>query len=273
MASASSLGPLSVGNVVSAAFSLYKSQFKTFLKLAGWGVLWSLVPVYGWAKSAMYQGLIARLAFGQLSNQPETVDEARTAVADQMWNFLVVQILVGLIMGGTYFAVIVLAMIVLIPVGIGLNAGLGDAGLVITGILAVLAVLALILVLTWLYGRLLIPEVPLAVEAELRDPTAAVGRSWTLTKTSALRVMAVTFVAGLVVVPVNTAAQAVPRIMMAVTPDDSPVVFLWLLVLMVLAMVASVAVIPFWQSIKAAVYYDLRARREGLDIQLRDRPI
>ena len=268
-----SLGPLSIGNVVSAAFSLYKSQFKTFLKLAGFGVLWSLVPVYGWAKSAMYQGLIARLAFGYLSNQPETVDEARAAVAEKLWYFLVVQILVGLIVGGTYFAAILLMAIVLIPTGIVLNGALGNAGIGITVVLGIVAVLGLILGLTWLYGRLLIPEVPLAVEKELQDPTAAVGRSWALTKTSALRVMAVTFVAGLLVTPINAAAQVVPRIMLAITPEDSPALFLWLVVLMALVLLASVAVIPFWQSVKAAVYYDLRARREGLDIQLRDRPM
>lgn len=273
MTSAPSLGPLSIGNVVSAAFSLYKSQFKTFLKLAGRGVLWSLVPVYGWAKAAMYQGIIARLAFGQLSNQPETVDEARNALQEKMWYFLVVQILVGLIVGGTYFALIIVSMIVLIPLGFGLNAALGDVGLGITVLLAVLAIFAWILVLTWLYGRLLIPEVSLAVEAELQDPTAAVGRSWALTKTSAMRVMAVTFVAGLIVMPVNTVAQVVPQILLEIAPQGSLVAVFGLLGLMVLALLASVAVIPFWQSVKAAVYYDLRARREGLDIQLRDRPI
>ncbi|MEL6765370.1 MAG: DUF975 domain-containing protein, partial [Cyanobacteria bacterium J06607_6] len=29
---------------------------------------------------------------------------------------------------------------------------------------------------------------------------------------------------------------------------------------------------PFFQSLKAVLYYDLRNRREGLDLQFRDRP-
>ncbi|BAZ86107.1 hypothetical protein NIES806_23170 [Dolichospermum compactum NIES-806] len=32
-------------------------------------------------------------------------------------------------------------------------------------------------------------------------------------------------------------------------------------------------VMPFWQSIKAVIYYDLRSRREGLGLQLRDHDI
>jgi hypothetical protein len=27
---------------------------------------------------------------------------------------------------------------------------------------------------------------------------------------------------------------------------------------------------PFWQAIKAVIYYDLRSRREGLGLQVRD---
>lgn len=29
-------------------------------------------------------------------------------------------------------------------------------------------------------------------------------------------------------------------------------------------------VFPIWQTVKAVVYYDLRSRHEGLDLQLRD---
>jgi hypothetical protein len=30
-------------------------------------------------------------------------------------------------------------------------------------------------------------------------------------------------------------------------------------------------VIPFWQPMKAIIYYDLRSRKEGLGLQIRDR--
>jgi len=30
-------------------------------------------------------------------------------------------------------------------------------------------------------------------------------------------------------------------------------------------------VLPFWQAIKAIIYYDLRSRKEGLGLQMRDR--
>lgn len=31
-----------------------------------------------------------------------------------------------------------------------------------------------------------------------------------------------------------------------------------------------VLILPFWQTVKAVVYYDLRSRHEGLGLQLRD---
>jgi Ca2+/Na+ antiporter len=38
-----------------------------------------------------------------------------------------------------------------------------------------------------------------------------------------------------------------------------------------LALVLGSLIIPFWQSIKAVIYYDLRSRREGMGLELRDR--
>jgi hypothetical protein len=35
--------------------------------------------------------------------------------------------------------------------------------------------------------------------------------------------------------------------------------------------VLSIVILPLWQIIKAVIYYDLRGRREGLGLQLRDR--
>lgn len=49
----------------------------------------------------------------------------------------------------------------------------------------------------------------------------------------------------------------------------------WMLIFLglILLLLANVLVTPFWQAIKAVVYYDLRSRREGLGLKLRDREI
>jgi hypothetical protein len=38
----------------------------------------------------------------------------------------------------------------------------------------------------------------------------------------------------------------------------------------ILGLVSGALFLPFWQAIKAVIYYDLRSRREGLGLQMRD---
>jgi hypothetical protein len=39
---------------------------------------------------------------------------------------------------------------------------------------------------------------------------------------------------------------------------------------MFLGIVGATFMMPFWQAIKAVIYYDIRNRREGLGLQVRD---
>ncbi|NJO94617.1 MAG: hypothetical protein HC820_10345, partial [Hydrococcus sp. RM1_1_31] len=50
-------------------------------------------------------------------------------------------------------------------------------------------------------------------------------------------------------------------------PQDSPIVAL---VNLTLAIVVGALLIPFWQAIKAVIYYDLRAKKEGIDLDVQD---
>jgi hypothetical protein len=57
-----------------------------------------------------------------------------------------------------------------------------------------------------------------------------------------------------------------------VIPDDGTgFSVLMLAATYAIGLAASVIVLPLWQTIKAVIYYDLRSRREGLGLQLRDR--
>ena len=96
------LRPLSIGNVVSAGARLYRSHFKTYLKLALFAYLWLLIPIYGWAKYFAISGLIARLAFGELTNHPESVKTARQQVNRRLWSFLRLAVLIGWLFIGVY---------------------------------------------------------------------------------------------------------------------------------------------------------------------------
>ena len=96
-------GPITVGNVVSAALVLYRSHLKTYLRLASIAYLWILVPVYGWAKYLAISGTISRLAFQELIGQPESIRDARRHTKPRLWSFFLVAFLVGLMLSGVTF--------------------------------------------------------------------------------------------------------------------------------------------------------------------------
>nr|WP_290221056.1 hypothetical protein [Trichocoleus desertorum] len=52
---------------------------------------------------------------------------------------------------------------------------------------------------------------------------------------------------------------------------SAPLAFVISLLILGLSFVSGAIVMPFWQALKAVVYYDLRSRREGLGLKLRDR--
>jgi hypothetical protein len=124
--------------------------------------------------------------------------------------------------------------------------------------------------------RLYIVELPLAIENNL-DALSAIGRSWKLTKGFFLRLILIVTVAYLILIPLSILVQIVTSILeivlTAVFPTDSPILLFVYLFVYFLGFLAGIALlIPFWQTIKAVIYYDLRSRKEGLDLQMHDSP-
>ncbi|HEY9651444.1 MAG TPA: hypothetical protein V6C95_12325, partial [Coleofasciculaceae cyanobacterium] len=259
-----SMGPLSVGNVVSAGLRLYRDRFKLYFRLAFTGYLWVLVPIYGWAKYSAISGLISRLAFRELIERPETVSEARSHVNPKMWSFFGAGLLVGLIVFGVVFgAVIVFSIVGGILVAIlGQNSTTGIVVLVLLGIAAFVLFLFGYL---WLLSRLFIVEVPLAIEDDV-DAVSAISRSWKLTEGFVLRLVGVVSVAFLLTLPISIVVQIfstiIQLVLAAFVPPDSPnFFFLLYLLILPISFASGSLLMPFWQAIKAVIYYDLRSRR------------
>ena len=125
-------------------------------------------------------------------------------------------------------------------------------------------------------SRLLIVELPLAMENDVSS-SSAIGRSWELTKGSVGRIQWIVFVGILVSLPITI---FVPGIFGAIVGsiltaflDPTSGIFLIVSNLLTLPVSfgSSALLLPFWQAIKAVVYYDLRSRKEGLGLQMRDR--
>lgn len=315
-------GPLSVGNVVSAGLRLYSNHFKQYFGTALLATLWIILPflaialVIGFFSTAQayYELLwliipawlvllfyclgkylagsaaISRLAFGELSDQPETTKNARRFTNSRLWSFVWMSLLLVLLYIGifvvAYIALILAAMAILFATGaanllngvpfeqiavdnptLALGLGLG----------VTLLLLLLMLFFIWLWARLAVPELPLAVETEV-GAAGSIGRSWQLTQKSAWRVVLILFVTFLITLPLLILVQIVVGVLqgifVGVLPDQSSAAAsLLLLISYAISFGTNVFMLPLWQAIKAVIYYDLRSRREGLGLQLRDREI
>lgn len=246
-------------------------------------VLLIFLLFYGLAKSLTNAALITRLAFGELLGQPESVAMAQRQVQPKMWRFLNAALLLGLIFMGVVIAILIISGLFLaIPLGILISmAGgtiEGNAMFVITLVLLGLIMLLIFSIFwVWLLARFWFPEAPLAVEDSL-TALATIGRCWNLTKDYAWRIVLILSVAFCVTIPITLIVQVLTsilqRLMLVFVAESSPE-FAVITVLLgnVLGILSGIFILPFWQAIKAVVYYDLRARKEGLDLQLREREL
>jgi membrane-anchored glycerophosphoryl diester phosphodiesterase (GDPDase) len=271
LSSSGQTGPLSVGNVVSASLRIYRDHFKSYLGLALVASLWLFVPIYGWAKYSAILGLISRLAFGEVREKPETVSDARREVNPRMWSFLGAGILTFLIYIGVYVA----GSIAIAILAAGAAAIFGQNSVAIAALLVVVTVIALLIIYIRIISRLLIVELPVAIENNI-GATSAIGRSWELTKGSVGRIQWIVFVGILVSLPVTIVVQIlswiVESVLKAVLGAESGIFFLvYYLLILLLSFGSGALVTPFWQAMKAIIYYDLRSRKEGLGLQMRKR--
>jgi MFS family permease len=281
------VGLMVMGGVLMAGASGTGSESGGGMAMLGFGFL-LLLPMIPLAlfcivKIVYCENLIAANAYGYLSDMVETVRETHDRLKKKMWNFWVIRFLVGCILSVANIAGNIIQQVASILMELGRqNNFLISIGL---GIL-LLAVLATWAVQLWLTARLFIPDVTLALEPEVKTVNT-IGRSWSLTQGHAIRIMSILFVAGLITLPLYLVAIVPALITLFATisggvwlemskpnPNGAALgsFFLGLglatLVYLVLLQVANVLAMPFWQTIKSVVYYDLRNRREGLGLRL-----
>jgi hypothetical protein len=266
--------PLSVGNVISAALRIYRDNFKLYWSLAFLGSLWSIVPIYGWAKLSAISAIISRLAYSQVIERPETLDEASDSIMPKMWSFWVAGILVGLIITLVTFG----AIFIFGFLGITLATILGQntTTIIVLILLGIVAFIVFFIGYIRLLSRLIIVEMPLAMENNVTE-TSTISRSLQLTKGFAGRLQWIWMLAVLISLPISLVFQiasfVIQAVLSALFSSESGIFgFLYFLLIVGLSLASGSLLIPFWQTIKAVIYYDLRSRREGLGLQLRDAP-
>jgi hypothetical protein len=250
---------LSVGNVVSAGLRIYRDNFKVYYLEALKSYLWVLVPVYGWAKFAAIQALIARLAFCEVRETPESLTDARRQVMPKMWIFLVTGILIGLI----FFAGFFVFGIAITLLGIGFFASIENNPLVslVIGLFILLSFILLIFAYIWLISRIAFADLAIAID-DIREATKAIGRSWTITQGFVAKIQIIFFIAFLLTIPFSVVSNLGSLLFQ--NAEWGAVINL------LLTIPFGALLVPFWQSIKAVIYYDLLTRKEGLGLELRE---
>ncbi len=304
------IGSLTPGNVVSAGLRLYRDHLKVYFAIAFRATLWSLLPFllfipiiptliaskqvnpvnilllvvisiplffYCFAKYVANSALISRLAFHELVYQPESVREAHRHVDRKIWIFLRTNLLYFLIYIGMILGFYIAIAIVGIIFGVIAVASKYNAAVVM--LMVLIGIVAFAFALSFIirfFTRLSLIEVPLAIEPNL-NARQTIGRSFALTKGYVGRIFLILTVGVLVSIPIYIASQIAVSIIqsmllkiMQTTPKSINFKIISLMVSYVLGLTSGVFVIPFWQSIKAVIYYDLRTRQEGIDLQIRD---
>ena len=289
---------LSVGNVVSTGLRLYRSHLKPYFSVAVFATLWIVLPfllivplvflfvtqtlslsalwliiplwlvlfLYCFSQYLTNSALIARLGFGDLIDKPETVNAGRSQLNRRNWSFLFQGIVIGLLLFAFYMICGIISVIIAGILGVALSLINPVFGTIISIIITIFIVL---LGMTWFYSRLWLAEVILAVE-EGSKVMPTIGRSWELTQTAAFRIQGIFLVTFLVTLPIVLITSYLPQIPLFYLEQGSATYWTLYIISLILSFAGGAVMMPFWQAIKAVVYYDVRSRREGLGLQLRD---
>lgn len=307
--------PLTVGNAVNVGFRLYGAKLKPYLWLATRSTLWVLLPIMlaialglfyattqryfttlglvipAWvvlmvfcsARSYSLSAAIARLGFGDLTQQPESIESACRYTRARQWQFLWVYVLLFLLGASVslLFYIVAAVVVVVMLVFVGgtdflLNpqsAALVNPGLILLAFLVFLGIVGLLIwMLTWFSIRFSVPDLPLAVEPGLKA-TQSLGRSWELTHKNVGRIFLILLVTWIATIPLQFVIQILlgiaQKAIVRIYPENSPLYGLLTFgSSFLISLLLGIFTLPLWQSIKATIYYDLRRRREGLGLQL-----
>jgi MFS family permease len=304
------VGTLTVGNVVSTATTLYKSNFKRYfqvsLRATGWGLAillaaiglafiggllygltkswlvavplglgWIVFTLYCSARSATDMAVIARLAYQELIDTPETVSEATQQLLPKTWAFFR---LLWLVAASITLVAIVgyFLLILIVGIAVGIISALKLLDNPIGILLLVIIGIGLLGLYIWTLLRYcsywFVAELPLAIESS-RSAGVSMRRSRDLSRSAIGRLQLIIFIAYLITLPITTLTQlplTIGQVMVnpVASSETQAIGMLLIVVGLVLTLISGLFVVPFWQAIKATIYYDLRNRREGRDLML-----
>lgn len=161
-------------------------------------------------------------------------------------------------------------------IGISAVLGLQDgnvASIIIYSLIVLIFVIISCTGILWIGIRFYLVDVPLAIEDDVNG-SSTINRSWELTKGNVGRILLISLIGFLITIPIQFIIQIVTTIIglifTTLLKEGDPIFSTIFFLYYGLSFVGGALILPFWQTVKAVVYYDLRSRHEGLGLQLRD---
>ena len=242
MAVTPALRPLSLGEVLDVAFGLYRSLFAPLLLIA---VICQSLPmvlgVYLGTSGALFVNLGLSLVYGILAVILGSLGvAASTFVVSDAYLGRETSAIVAL-----HRAASLLGRLVVISILSTMLIGLGFMLLIVPGVI--------------LLSGLVLSTVVAVLESR-PSATAAMGRSWELTRGFRGKVLLTLLVAFLLLLVPSIALGGVEALVGA----EGGVA----LVLLLLESMLQILIYPFVYVVMTVLYYDLRVRKEGFDLEL-----
>jgi hypothetical protein len=254
------LRPLSVGEILDAGFRLLKARFVTL-------VLCVLVPVVPLEiVSTALQASVDPNAFDLDST--ETVSGG-TVLAGTLIAFALQFAAAALAVAACFKAISAAYLGERAGVGESLRYALGRVlpllvAYVLIAIVVLLGLFALIIPGVWLATKLSM-TFP-AVVFERRGPFSAIGRSWSLTGGNFWRTLGTLIVVFLIAFVLQLVFGGVVGGILGASSSTSELTVA--IVLTLVNLITLALTYPLWASVTTVLYYDLRVRNEGFDLQL-----
>ena len=229
---------------------------------------------YCFAQSLGYFLGISRLTFQRLSGITEPAKTALRFTRSRKYALLWTSIWQGMILFVAYITGIFLMSMLAVAAAAVLNISPTNPPslptLLLVGLLGALTIIALLSIYVWLIVRLMLSTQPLAIEQQ-SDVTQAISRSWQLTRKHVWHCILVSLLTFLISLPISIVTYLISNAVMAelfgttvVEPDGSlgsMATFLFAtLISTIISALGSVITTPLWQSVLAALYFDLRNR-------------
>jgi len=265
---------LNPGNIVTGGLQIYRYRLKSYFIISLIAHLWLIIPLLGWAKFFTNAALISRLVFQEITGNSETLQFAQKQVNRKLVGFLLSAFIVTVVVYTSFNFL----LIVIVIIGIRLSPFLYSsvyAYVPKSNLLQTLAFLTYVLFIVFLigifiasiisvYAQFFITEVILAVETNI-NMWNALKKSNKLISSYGFRPQLIITIGSLICLPILLLNQILFSLLdfslNLLKINNSS---LYLIITVALFGLINIIILPFWQAIKALIYYDIQNRREGL---------